>query len=163
VLVVADAGPLVYLSVVGELDLLPKLYDHILVPRFVFEEVVEKGAGLPGSEELKAADWPDVREVASDESVFRTLRATLDIGEAAAISLACSEGADLVLVDDRRGRQAARRLQLGVRGTLGVLLQAKREGAINEIATRIQRLIAAGFWVSDEVVRRVLVAAGESP
>ncbi len=133
-LVVADAGPLIYLSVVGQLDLLPQLYDRVLAPRVVVEEIVERGAGLPGSSEVAAAKWLEVMAVDAGTPEFRTLCTLLDIGEAAALVLASREQADLVLIDERRGRATARRLNLNVRGTLGVLVHAKRTGAIAEVA-----------------------------
>ena len=162
-LVVADAGPLIYLSAAGHLELLPQLYDRILVPSVVFEEVVDRGAGLPGSAELAAATWVEVPPSDVEDPVCSALLATLDHGEAAALALARREGADLVLIDERRGREVARRLGLPVRGTLGVLVQARRQGAIDALAPILEQLIDAGFWISDELVSRVLGAVGEAP
>jgi uncharacterized protein len=161
VLVVADAGPLIYSSPIGQLDLLRRLHDRVLVPRTVFEEVVESGAGLPGSKEVAAARWLEILSVDGSDSVLRTLLSVLDAGEAAAIALARRENADLVLIDERRGRGAARRLGLSVQGTLGVLLRAKRTGVINKVEPQLRALLDAGFWMSDDVVHRTLVAAGE--
>jgi predicted nucleic acid-binding protein len=81
VIVVPDAGPLIYLGGAGELDLLRKLYDEVVVPRVVYDEVVLAGAGLSGAQEVAAASWLRVEDMAPDP----TLAATLDRGEAAAI------------------------------------------------------------------------------
>src|SRR6185437_8763710 len=57
VIVVPDAGPLIYLGGAAELDLLRKLYQEVVVPRIVYDEVVVAGAGLPGAQEVAAAGW----------------------------------------------------------------------------------------------------------
>ncbi len=52
----------------------------------------------------------------------------LDIGEASAIALAVENQADLVLIDERRGRLVATRLNLRYTGILGILVEAKSQG-----------------------------------
>lgn len=54
-IVVPDAGPLIYLAGAGHLDLLPQLYDRVVVPGVVFDEIVVAGTGLTGSREVAAA------------------------------------------------------------------------------------------------------------
>lgn len=162
-LVVADSGPLIYLSSVGQLDLLRKLHDRVLVPRDVVEEVVNRGAGLVGSVEVAQAPWLEVLSLDRSDPVFSTLLTMLGSGEAAAIAMARREHADLVLIDERRGRAAAQRLGLRVQGTLGILLRAKRIGLIESVEPLIRRLLDADFWISADVIRRTLAAAGEAP
>lgn len=50
---VINSSPLISLSLVGKLDLLGKLYDEVIVPKSVYDEVVVKGKGKVGSECLK--------------------------------------------------------------------------------------------------------------
>jgi len=69
---------------------------------------------------------------------------------------------DLVLMDERRGRAAARRLGLSVQGTLGVLVRAKRAGALETVGAHLHSLRRAGFWIADDIVGRTLDAAGEA-
>jgi len=162
VLVVADAGPLIFLSAIDQLELLRTLHDRVLIPSAVFDEVVENGAGLPGCVEVAQATWLEILEVDEADPVLRTLLTTLDTGEAAALALAHRERADLVLMDERRGRAAARRLGLSVQGTLGVLVRAKRAGALETVGAHLHSLREAGFWIADDIVRRTLDAAGEA-
>lgn len=56
-IVVPDAGPLIYLAGAGEIELLHSLYVDVVVPRIVYDEVTVAGAGLMGSDEVAAADW----------------------------------------------------------------------------------------------------------
>ena len=88
-IVVPDAGPLIYLAGAGEIELLRVLFTRVVVPRIVYDEIVIVGAGLVGSAEVEAAEWIEIREVDPDPD----LRYLLDAGEAAAIPLADQLGA----------------------------------------------------------------------
>jgi predicted nucleic acid-binding protein len=112
VIVVADAGPLITLSLIGQFPLLERLYERMVIPREVRDEVVVRGDGLPGCSEVKEATWIDVVESDPSDPVFQALREDLDLGESAALAVAAKGRADLVLVDDRKGRLAAKRLGL---------------------------------------------------
>lgn len=161
-IVVADAGPIIHLSLIGRVDLLPALYGRVLVPGLVFQEVVLRGNGLPGSTELDRADWADRVDPDAESDLFGVLRAHLDPGEAAAICLAVERRADLVLSDDRPARLAAARLGIEVKGTLGILVEAKRSGRIEAIAPALAALKSGGTWLSDRLVERILADVGEA-
>jgi predicted nucleic acid-binding protein len=155
-IVVSDAGPLIYLGGANEIELLRKLYEGVVVPQLVHDEVVVAGAGLCGAREVAAAQWIRVENVSPDP----TLIARLDRGEAAAIPLAERLGATL-LVDDGGARIVARERGLHVLGTLGVLLLAKQEGYVPFIAPIVRRMTSLGMFVSAPLRSRVLAAAGE--
>jgi predicted nucleic acid-binding protein len=156
VIVVPDAGPLIYLAGAGQLELLPALYSQVVVPRIVFDEIVVAGAGLTGAREVEGANWLQVQEVPVEPSLL----ATLDRGEAAAIPLAERLGATL-LADDGRAREVARERSLVVIGTLGVLLVAKKKGLLVAIRPIVIRMEALGMFVSAQLREAVLAAAAE--
>lgn len=159
--VVSDASALINLARIGELDLLRRLYGELLIPEAVWREVVVEGAGQPGAEEVGAASWIETRDVAN-ENLVRALRQDLDAGEAEAIALALEVGADLLLMDERLGRETARYLGVRYVGLIGVLVVAKRSGVIDAIKSRLDRLReGAGFRVSDALYARVLRDEGE--
>lgn len=118
---VSDAGPLLYLAGAKRIELLVRLYDRVVVPSVVYEEIVVAGVGLIGSAEVSAASWLEVQEVTPDPA----LAEVLDRGEAAAIPLAERLDATL-LCDDAAGRAEARRRGIRVIGALGVNLRRKR-------------------------------------
>ena len=105
-IVVSDAGPLVYLGSVGRLVLLQDLFGRVVVPQQVWDEVVGAGAGRPGSAAVAVASWIDVRTPASS-SLTERLHRILDAGEAAAIGLCHELHADLLLCDDLEARRVA--------------------------------------------------------
>lgn len=162
-IVVADAGPLIYLSAVGKFELLRELYQSLVVPATVYEEVVVHGAGLPGSRELADATWIETAPHDEASLLWQLLSDELDDGEAAALWIASTRRAELVLVDDRAARIAARRLKLDVKGTLGVLIEAKVRGHISAVSPLLQGLVDAGMWIAEDVVRVVCARAGEDP
>jgi predicted nucleic acid-binding protein len=161
-IVVADAGPLIALGRIGRLDLLRSLYPCVRVPAAVWHEVVTEGERLPGATTLAAAEWVERQDDRPLDPLFLSLLGSLDRGEAAAITCAVAGRADLLLIDECKGRAAARRLGLTVKGTLGVLLAARRGGYIEALAPSIEALRAAGIHLSDGLVAEILRAAGEA-
>lgn len=86
----------------------------------------------------------------------------MDRGEAEAIILAVEKKADLLLLDERRGRTVAYQLGIKFIGLLGILIEAKHQQIISAVKPLLDELIAkAGFWVSTHLYNCVLKAAGE--
>lgn len=158
-IVVSDAGPLIYLGAVGHLDLLAAAFKRVSVPAAVWDEVVGYGEDLPGADAVRAARWIDVRQVPDEE--VRPFSQRLDAGEAAALALAISLRADLYLVDDLAARRLAQAIGVPVVGTLGILLQAKIAGRIQALKPVLLLMTQMGFRVSPELLRAVLSHAGE--
>lgn len=105
-IVVSDASPLVALSAVGKLDLLPALYGEVIVPAAVYREAVTDAAGQPGYADRAAATWLRVESL-TDRTLVESFAGKLDPGEAEAIALAVELSAELLLVDERKARQIA--------------------------------------------------------
>jgi hypothetical protein len=160
-IVVSNTSPIINLASVGQLDLLQKLYGRIAIPKAVYHEVVFKGAGQAGSAELPSLQWIESHQVV-DLMFVASLRTELDEGESEAIALAIQLKADLLLLDESRGRVVASRLGFKFTGLLGVLLAAKHNGFIPSVKTLLDDIIAkAGFWVSKKVYVHTLRLAGE--
>jgi uncharacterized protein len=160
--VIADAGPLIHLSLIGKIDLLPTLYGRIVIPDLVYQEVVTAGEGLAGSREVREADWIEVVEHDPRADLFRLLRGQLDPGEAAAIWLATDRKAELILSDDRPARLAAERLGFRIQGSLGILSEAKHRGLLPALAPLLYELLEKGVWLSNELIQKILGESGET-
>jgi predicted nucleic acid-binding protein len=145
-LVVADAGPLHYLVLTGDIELLPKLFERVLVPQVVRDELANAEApqACATGSRVRQAGWTlHVRPAhpgADDVAV-----AKLDERERAAIALALAVKAELLLMDDREGVGITRGRGLAVTGTLGVLDLAARRGLI-DLAAAFERLKATTFY-----------------
>lgn len=160
--VVADSSPLIALARIDQLGLLPSLYERVTVPEAVWQEVT-RGASeqRAGAADVQRARWIDVQRV--DAADIEAHMLLVDRGEAEAIALASRVHARLLLIDDARGRQLALRLGLQIRGTLGVLVAAKRAGLISAVRPNLDRLRDTGMRVSPRLVAVALTAAGEDP
>lgn len=122
-LVIADTGPIHYLILIGHTDLLPRLFERVLLPSIVRDELSHPLA--PASVQRWITVVPAWLEIAESPAV--ALSAGIHKGEAASIALASALHADLLLMDDRKGVIAAEQRGLNVTGTLGVLdLAAER-------------------------------------
>jgi predicted nucleic acid-binding protein len=157
--VVSDASPLLLLAKIGKLDLLKVLYQEIIIPLQVRNEVVEnkdKASSLilSGIENgwIKQKD-----EEVSPEIKRLGEKLGLHKGETAALSVAKRLNIKEILADDKLARIAARILGLKAIGCLGVMMKAYDNGIVSrsEAIDSIQELVKAGLWVSPEVLTGV--------
>ncbi len=160
-IVVSNTSPILNLSVIGQLNLIERFYKKVFIPQ---EVAAELSIILPeqiGTIELQKLPWIETRSITNRELV-NSLVIELDAGEAEAIVLALDMKADLVLLDERRGRKVASRFGLKFIGLLGILVEAKRKGYIISLKPVLNDLIVkAGFWISDQLYTRVLHEVGE--
>ena len=154
--VIVNSTPIIVLCNIGLLDILKALYAEICIPEAVYREVTEKDDSA--CQVLKTAlNWIHVEKIAN-QSDKKMYKAKLHDGEVEVMILA-QEGTadDLVVIDDN----AAKNLGLKVTGTIGVLLKAKREGIIPEIASVLEKMKKNGFYISESLEQLVLEQAGE--
>jgi predicted nucleic acid-binding protein len=100
--VVVNATPLITLALVGQLSLLREMFDAVIVPRAVYEEVVIDGYDQPGAAELAQASWIQVMSPAGDVTLEPMLLG-LDAGELSVLLLAQEIQSDWVIIDERAG------------------------------------------------------------
>lgn len=160
-IVVADAGPLIALARIGQLALLPSLYGEVRIPEAARDEVVARGADRAGADEVRNASWVRTESV-HDSLAVDLLRDRLGAGESEAIVLAIEARADLLLMDEERGRRLAASRGLTVLGTLGVLILSKRGGLLDQVAPHLDALLASGFRMDEELHHTALQLAGEA-
>lgn len=156
--VVSDTSPLQYLHQAGLLDLLPRLYDRVLVPEAValeIEEGLARGVALP---EVRALDWITVVEPPAPELL--PLVTDLGPGERSALAVAL-EHRSTVILDDALARRHAALLGIRLTGTLGILIRAKREGHLPAVLPVLERLEALGFRLGEDTRSSALELAGE--
>ncbi len=130
-IVVSDTSPLSNLALVDGLFLLKEIYNTVVIPQAVAEELSNAEDEEQQIAAVLSLDWIEVRQ-ATNLELIAGLRNDylLDRGEAEAIALALELKADELLIDERLGRREATRLGLSITGVLGVLLIAKRRKLI---------------------------------
>jgi len=160
-IVVSDTSPISNLALVGNLDILQQLYGSIVIPQAVVQEIAAVAPRLIGTQDILALDWVHSRPI-TDQMLVASLELERDRGEAEALVLAVELNADLLLIDERRGRAVASRLGLKFIGLLGTLIEAKQNGLVQAVKPVLNELEAkAGFWISRELYNRVVQTAGE--
>lgn len=156
---VINTGPLVALSLVGRFDLLPVLFREFWIPDVVYREVTADGLGRPGANSLADMRWTE--RVCPAPVPDPLLIAELDPGEAAVISLARTIPPCLTVIDEKRGRRIARYVYgLPIKGSVGLLVEAKRHGLLNDLRTTLLNLRLAGYYLSDAVIENACKADG---
>jgi uncharacterized protein len=134
----------------------------VLIPAAVYGELTTSKRDLDPAIDLATERWLVVA-TPKDQRRVQELRENLDPGEAEAIVLAIERRADLLLVDERRGRRTATAAGLTVIGLLGVVIRAKRSGLIDFAKPVIDELIqTAGLWIGSELYAEVLSESGEA-
>lgn len=160
-IVVSDTSPVNNLAAINHLHLLNQLYGTVFIPEAVYRELTDLNFPVAGATEVQTFDWIQTRAV-RDRTLVEALSNELDIGEAEAIALAVEMQADQVLIDERRGRLVASRLNLRYTGILGILVEAKSKGLIAEVRPLLDALMnEAGFWVAEPLYNSVLQLVDE--
>lgn len=157
-IVVSDTSPITNLIKIGRLELLRDLFGEMVVPPEVFEELCT----LPSQAiVLSKAEWLRV-EIPQNLLLLDQLLEQLDIGEAASIVLTLQLHADLLLMDERKGRRAASALGIKITGLLGIFLRAKEKGLIVSVKEVIDELVSqTNFRLSAQVQEEALRLSGE--
>lgn len=159
--IVCNTGPSIALGLLDRLDLLKSLLSEVLIPEAVQREIEQGGVNQLGLESFRRADWIRVVPLTGGRDVL--LESLLDVGEAAVISLAREQGVTTVLIDERKGRKVARDIHgLQVIGTVRILVEAKRNGLLAEVASSFKKLRQEGYWIHDTIIQAALREAGEA-
>ncbi|MDX2213306.1 MAG: DUF3368 domain-containing protein [Oculatellaceae cyanobacterium bins.114] len=163
-IVISDTSAITNLAAIDQLKLLPLLYGQVIIPEAIYRELVDIDPPVPGGVEVQTAAWLEVKLIANRKVVERLQsEVKLDPGESEAIALALEIGADLLLIDERRGRVEADRLGIKITGLLGILVEAKRKNLIVAVKPLMDALIATSeFRVSSALYNQILNIVNES-
>lgn len=158
-LTISNTSPLLYLHAIGQLELLHKLYQNIIIPTAVQVELAtgaNQGINVP---DPLSIDWIHLRSVQIPAMI--TLITDLGAGESEAIALALENKDSRIILDDYLARRIATLNQMQITGTLGVILKAKQVGHIQAVKPLINDLRHAGLWMSETLIDIVLTQAHE--
>jgi uncharacterized protein len=148
--VASDTSVLCYLVLIGRIDLLKSLFGEITIPGQVLAECLHPGAP-PSLRREFSTPLPSFITIA-EVGEFLPETATLDPGEAAAITLAWQHRShSLLLLDEKRGRAIAAALGLQIRGILGIVVEGHRRGLL-EFDPMIALLRSHGFRIADALL-----------
>lgn len=152
-IVVADTTPVNYQILIGEIEVLHRLYVSIVLPLAVKEELLHPDA--PHEVRLWMQNQPEWVQVRTAQQTVDLCLDGLDAGEREAILLAEELDADLLLLDETRGRREAKRRDLPVIGTLGILREAAELGLL-DMKSALDRLKETSFHISPSLLSAIL-------
>lgn len=163
-LVISNTSPVMNLAIVGQLELLQKRFDEVIIPEAVVEEL-KLDTDYSGTDKIRdaiSAGWIRVEKVKNTQ-LTQALKRELDNGEAEAIALALQLKVTEILMDEREGRSAAKTMGLKPIGVLGILLQAKKDGVIVSVKEILEKLKSeAGFYITEQSKQEILSQIGET-
>ena len=157
--VISNNSPLVALWGLDLLSLLQDLYTEVWIPREVEREFLRNKKEVR-RQALNDAPWIKTVDLTDPQNteVFEEL----DDGEAEVLALAKEHNARFVLLDEKKARQKAKDLEFSVKGTVGILLEAKKSGLIDAIKPLLRTLRNNGMHLSEPLIAYALREAGEA-
>jgi len=148
-IIISDTSCLIALSNIGMLHIVNDLYDEIIITSEVKDEF---GEILP--------DWIIVMQV-SDKLKQADIEKRLDKGEASSIALALEIPNSILIIDEIKGRNIAKSVNIEIIGTIGILLLASNNGLINDVISVILKLTNNGFRLSDKLLDKIIEKYGK--
>ncbi|MEM9136724.1 MAG: DUF3368 domain-containing protein [Cyanobacteria bacterium P01_F01_bin.42] len=159
--IVINTSPLLALTAaLGDLSCLRQLYQDILVPYEVAQEIIQGGSNNFGVPEFQAAEW--LSKLSKPLQISPFLINSLDLGEASVIQLALDRSIGTVCIDETVGRRVARLNGLKLTGSVGILLRVKRLDPTLSVKNAISNMLQRNIRLSQTVIDFALTQAGES-
>ena len=158
-IVISDTTPIISLLKINHLELLEKLFGEVLIPKGVFAELTKNPRFQNEAKIVKASSFIQVVNEIDENYVSLLRRSTgLDLGESEAIYLSDNGKADLLLMDEVRGREVATRMGIKIMGTIGILTIAHEDSLISkdEIKESIEILRDAGRHISERLYEQLM-------
>lgn len=158
--VISNSTPIIALKRIENLNLLRELYDKIIVPYGVYEEVIIDTKKRELDDFIKNSGFIDIVRI-ENEGAKKFLDTSLHKGEVEVIVLAKEIKADLCIIDDLLARKYAKHHEIKITGTIGVLLKSKEKGLISEVRPLVDELINHGIYISEKLYKNILYIARE--
>ena len=156
---IINASPLIFLSRSRHLYLLQAFAGETWVPEPVATEILHRGPQDITARAIDQTEWLITKQVPSIPTIITEWR--LGAGESSVLALANEHSGTEVIIDDLAGRKCAASLNIPIRGTLGIVLVAKRRGVIPQARSVIEEMMTAGLYLSRKVVDEALKRVGE--
>ena len=136
-IVVSDTTALTTLIKAGLESVLQRLFGTVVIPEMVATELRQFHDSIP--------EWCEIHYI-HEHPLLPVVSQSIDAGEAEAICLALDLKADVILLDDRKGKREAETRGLSCLGLPAVLLEAKRQGLISSLQAALDLLDERGNY-----------------
>ena len=156
---VVNASPFILLAKASQIEALPKLTEQLVVPSGVADEIGEGPENDPARQWLKGNG---ARFIVPDVETVPGISAwDLGKGETAVLAWAFLNHGFEAIIDDRAARKCANVEGLRFRGTIGVILAARKHGLVPKVKPVFDNLVHAGLLIDKAILHEALRLAGE--
>ena len=158
-IVISDTTPIISLLKINKLSLLQVLFKNVIIPQAVYNELISNPKYTNEAVIIFNTSYISIKKVENRQQVDELRNNSgLDIGESEAITYSKMVNADLLLMDEQKGRSVAKQLGLSITGTIGILIQAFNENLISkeEILNSIKVLKESGRYISESLYNRLI-------
>jgi predicted nucleic acid-binding protein len=143
--VISNTSPLIGLAKINRLDILQQLFENIVIPQAVYNEFL-KYCPYTEAHSFQSACNSFITVLTVDNRMI--FKRNLDLGESEVLTLALSEPADIVLIDDRKAFNEAKELNIKTASTHVILKMAETKGFIENYQVLVAQLAERGFFIS---------------
>jgi predicted nucleic acid-binding protein len=157
VITVSNTTPIISLSSIGKIEILKDLFQEIIIPQAVYNEIKAKHGYGYKQVDLSFITVQTIQNIEREKFLLEQL----DTGEVQAIVLAKEINADNTIIDENTGYIIAKESGLNVIRTLSILLKAKEVGIITKVKPLLDEMISKGRWYSNHVYYSFLKKANE--
>lgn len=157
-IIIADSSPLIALAIINKLHLLSDIFQEIIVPFSVHQEIAQSDKKF--SSLLQEWTKPFIKKC-NNTDAFNAYQLSLGKGESEAIVLSKEFKESILLLDDKKGRKVAKLENQKVIGTIGILILAKEKGLISEIRSSLNLFEEHDIHLSKSLIERALEISGE--
>ena len=158
-IIVSDTTPIISLLKIKRLDLLEKSFGEVLIPNAVYEELIADERFMDEAKTIRESSYVKNVSVSNPEAVRILRMATgLDRGESEAIVLTDELKADILLMDEAKGRKISGQMGIRIMGTIGLLINAYEDRLITAEEARkcIDELQRSGRHIGGRHYRMLL-------
>ncbi|MBR6200797.1 MAG: DUF3368 domain-containing protein [Spirochaetales bacterium] len=158
-IVVSDTTPIISLLKVHQIDLLEKLFGKVILPAEVYEELTVDNRFYKEIADFQECDFFEIEDCIDDEILEKFKQDNkLDAGESAALIWCEKLAADLILMDEKNGRDAADTMNLKCMGTIGIIAGAYRNRLLSkqDVISIVLGLQKSGRFISDGLYKMLM-------
>ena len=149
-----NASPLIFLARGKLLNFLKLAGEEIVVPSAVTAEIQQRGSSDPTAQALERTPWLTIVESRDIPALIQAW--DLGPGESSVLAWGYAHPGTEVIIDDRTARRCAKTLGIPARGTLGLVLSAKKQRLIPAARPVVDELRQSGMYLSDHVIDQAL-------
>ena len=154
---VSNTTPIITLSSIGKIEILKDIFQEIIIPQAVYEEIKAKQGYGYNEVDLSFITVQTIQNTEQEKILLEQL----DAGEVQTIVLSKEINADNTIIDENTGYIIAKESGLNVIRTLSILLKAKEVEIITEVKPLLDEMISKGRWYSNHVYYSFLKKANE--